>query len=99
MKLLGKSENAVDEDSSPRARLGFELLNLRQLCYHFLLAVFIGVSLRLTTFTEATTIVATLGDEYKTKTSFLVSFGFTKACSNLIVRHRRGILSSIGHGF
>lgn len=65
--------------------LGFETINIGQLSCHVLLAVLIGVSLRLTTFTEATTIAATLGAQYKIKTSFLVSFGFTKALSNLIV--------------
>ncbi len=74
-----------DEGSEPPVRQGFHRSNLGQLCYHFLLAIFIGVSLRLTTFTEATTIAAALGGEYKVKTSFLVSFGFTKALSNLIV--------------
>lgn len=64
---------------------GFRQANIVQLCSHILLAVFIGVTLRLTTFTEATTISEALGGEYQVKTSFLVSFGFTKAFSNLIV--------------
>jgi MFS family permease len=67
------------------ARLGFVRDNFLQLFYHFVLASFIGISLRLTTFNEATAIAAVIGDEYKIKTSFLVSFGFTKAVSNLIV--------------
>lgn len=73
------------DDRPPVVRLGFDRFNIGQLSCHFVLAILIGVSLRLTTFTEATTIASTLGDQYKIKTSFLVSFGFTKALSNLIV--------------
>ena len=65
--------------------LGFQRSNLSQLSCHLLLAIFIGVTLRLTTFTEATTIAAEIGDDYKVKTAFLVAFGFTKAFSNLLV--------------
>jgi MFS family permease len=72
-------------DGGPPVRLGFDRFNIGQLSCHFLLAVLIGVSLRLTTFVEATTIAVAIGDHYKIKTSFLVSFGFTKAFSNLAV--------------
>eukprot|EP00934_Nitzschia_sp_Nitz4_P006323 Nitzschia sp. Nitz4//scaffold219_size35776//29376//35535//NITZ4_007828-RA/size35776-processed-gene-0.11-mRNA-1//1//CDS//3329542332//6313//frame0 len=63
--------------------LGFTRGNLPQLALHFVLASLIGLTLRLTTFHEATNIH--LGAEYLAKTSFLVSFGFTKALSNVMV--------------
>jgi len=73
------------DESRSIVPFGFGRQNILQLSYHFVLAVFIGVTLRLTTFTEATTISKVIGDTYKVKTSFLVSFGFTKAVSNLLV--------------
>ena len=74
-------------ESQAPARLGFDRANFWQLGCHFVIAVFIGITLRLTTFNEATTIAAAIGDDYRIKTSFLVSFGFTKAVSNLMVGH------------
>ena len=84
---MEKFEITRGNKSQSPARFGYIGANFWQLGCHFVLAVFIGISLRLTTFNEATTIAAVIGDDYRIKTSFLVSFGFTKAVSNLIVGH------------
>lgn len=91
-------------ETSHTVQWGFQRSNCAQLVLHFILAILVGISLRLTTFPEATFISSYLGDEYKAKTSFLVSFGFTKAISNLIVGrisdiHGRKIPHVIGWGF
>jgi len=65
---------------------GFHHSNWKQLTLHFAITILIGITLRLTTFQEATVIASQLGSErYLSKTSFLISFGFTKAISNLVV--------------
>lgn len=58
-----------------------------QILYHWILAVLIGVSLRMTTFPEALigADMASHGSSYSKETSFLVPFGCTKALSNLFV--------------
>ncbi|CAB9530121.1 Major facilitator superfamily [Seminavis robusta] len=85
---------------------GFHRSNYSQLSLHLLLAVLIGVTLRLTTFKEATDsdITNQIGDKYVVKTSFLVSFGFTKALSNLLVGrvsdvYGRKLAHTLGWGF
>jgi len=63
---------------------GFKSNRLQLFC-HWIIAVFIGVSLRMTTFPQAM-IAADMGvNNYTRETSFLVAFGFTKALSNLLV--------------
>lgn len=72
---------------SESLRFGFVAENRAQLFYHWVLAVLIGTSLRMTTFPDAM-IAADMGSgagRYSRETSFLVSFGFTKAVSNLLV--------------
>ena len=62
---------------------GFASSNAPQLFYHFILAALIGITLRLTTFQDAT--LAASVASHTLETSFLISFGFTKALSNLAV--------------
>ena len=94
-----REEEAATEDESGRrerrvrepivvaddaVRFGFGGQNRAQLACHWLLAVCIGVSLKMTTFPQAL-IAAELGvNDYARETGFLVSFGFTKAFSNLL---------------
>lgn len=95
---------AVDV-APPPPSFGFQWSNARQLGLHVAMAVLIGVTLRLTTFEEATTAIAdAVGHKYVVKTSFLVSFGFTKALSNLVVGrlsdlYGRQLPHAVGWGF
>ena len=62
--------------------------NLCQLSYHFVLSILIGLSLRMTIFQDeiiAPKIKSSHSFKYTFKTAFLISFGFTKALSNLVV--------------
>jgi len=73
-------------------RFGFQS-NRRQIWVHWFLAILIGVSLRLTTLPEAMTaseqgqqdVGVGVATHYTRETSFLISFGFSKALSNLCV--------------
>ena len=78
-----KKEPMGNNENSQIVRFGFAS-NRCQLVWHFLLAVFIGISLKMTTFKDAT-IAAEGASKYQQQTAFLISFGFTKALSNLLV--------------
>jgi hypothetical protein len=84
-KSAGKSSMRSMRDAVPQLEFGFAVSNRPQLLLLWLQAVLIGLSLRLTVFPDA--LIATrLGlSNYTRQTSFLVSFGFTKALSNLLV--------------
>eukprot|EP00980_Cylindrotheca_fusiformis_P010596 scaffold2357_cov108-Cylindrotheca_fusiformis.AAC.3 len=56
-----------------------------QLFIHFILAVLIGVTLKLTIFKDALLAASSTSSTHTEKTSFLIPFGFTKAFSNLAV--------------
>jgi MFS family permease len=59
--------------------------NGNQLFFHCILSVLIGVTLKLTTFKDALLAAASTGRSHTQQTAFLISFGFTKAFSNLAV--------------
>jgi len=75
---------------SSGVQFGFVSSNGWQLFYHWLLAVMIGISLRMTTFPQAlvmasSTTFSGAKNKYSQETMFLVTFGFTKAFSNIFV--------------
>lgn len=68
-----------------KREFGFTSSNAIQLCYHILLAALIGITLRLVTFQDAILAADMTTTTTTSQTSFLISFGFTKALSNLVV--------------
>ncbi|KAL3942070.1 MAG: hypothetical protein SGBAC_003666 [Bacillariaceae sp.] len=71
-------------DESHRVSFGFRS-NVVQLFFHLSTAILIGVTLKATTFNEALLAASKTGTSYTYQTAFLVSFGFTKALSNVVV--------------
>ncbi|CAJ1932223.1 unnamed protein product [Cylindrotheca closterium] len=71
-------------DESNRVEFGFRSNGL-QLVFHVSIAILIGVTLKATTFNEALLAASRTGTSYTYQTAFLVSFGFTKALSNVVV--------------
>lgn len=87
------SEGSNNNISRGAVQFGFVSSNFWQLFYHWLLAVMIGISLRMTTFPQALVMASSTSassasgskSKYSQETMFLVTFGFTKAFSNLFV--------------
>ena len=91
-KINDDGHHDYDDGGDVQVKFGFRH-NKCQLFYHVLLSILIGVTLRITTFKEAMMVATTSSSSslttgssfYTQRTAFLISFGFSKALSNLAV--------------